>query len=57
MYNSVSMNNSNARKLNQQTQYELRKEVVRLRKKGLDNKAITEIVGICQSHISTIWQK
>jgi len=49
------MNNSDARKLNQQTQYELRKQVVRLRKKGLNNKAISEIVGLCQSHVSTIW--
>jgi len=31
--------------------------VVRLRKKGLNNKAISEIVGLCQSHVSTIWQK
>jgi transposase len=51
------MNNFDARKLNQQTQYELRKQVVRLRKKGLDNKAISEIVGLSQSHISTIWKQ
>lgn len=57
MWYSASMNNLDARKLNQQTQYELRKQVVRLREKGLDNKAISEIVGLCQSHVSTIWQK
>lgn len=51
------MKNTDARKLNQETQYELRKQVVRLKKKGLDNKAISEIVGLSQSHISTIWQK
>lgn len=51
------MNNFDARKLNQQTQYELRKQVVRLREKGLDNKAISEIVGLCQTHVSTIWKK
>lgn len=51
------MNTFDARTLNQQTQYELRKQVVRLRKKGLDNKAISEIVGLCQSHVSTIWKK
>lgn len=51
------MNNFDARKLNQQTQYELRKQVVRLREKGLDNQAISEIVGLCQSHVSTICKK
>ena len=51
------MNNFDARKLNQQTQYELRKQVVRLREKGLDNKSISEIVGLSQSHVSTIWKK
>ena len=51
------MNNFDARKLNQQTQYELRKQVVRLRKKGLDNKSISEIVGLSQTYVSTIWKK
>jgi len=51
------MNTIDARTLNQQTQYELRKQVVRLRKKGLDNKAISEIVGLSQCHISTICKK
>jgi transposase len=51
------MNTTDARTLNQQTQYELRKQVVRLREKGLDNKAISEIVGLCQSHVSTICKK
>lgn len=50
-YSSV-MNTIDARKHNQQTQYELRKQVVRLRKKGLDNKAVPEIVGLCQSRPS-----
>ena len=57
MWYYAGMNNLDARKLNQQTQYELRKQVVRLRKKGLDNKAISEIVGLCQSHVSTICKK
>ena len=51
------MNTIDARTLNQQTQYELRKQVVRLRKKGLGNKAISEIVGLCKSHVSTICKK
>lgn len=51
------MNKVDARTLNQQTQYELRKQVVRLRKKGLSNQEISTIVGLCQSHVSTIWKK
>lgn len=51
------MENLDARKHNQQTQYELRKQVVRLRKKGMKNQAVAEIVGITESHASTIWQK
>lgn len=54
---SPGMNTIDARTLNQQTQYELRKQVVRLRKKGLDNQAISEIVGLSKSHVSTIWKK
>ena len=51
------MNNFDARKLNQQTQFELRKQVVRIREKGLDNKTISEIVGLNQNHVSTICKK
>jgi len=51
------METTDARKLNQQTQHELRKQVVRLRKKGLSNKATAELVGISEPHASTIWQK
>ena len=51
------MNPTDARTLNQQTQYELRKQVVRLREKGLDNQAISEIVGLSKSHVSTIGKK
>ncbi len=53
----LGMENIDARKHNQQTQYELRKQVVRLRTKGLRNRAVAEIVGITESHASTIWQK
>lgn len=51
------MKTTDARKLNQQTQFELRKQVVRLKQKGENNARISEIVGLSQSHISTIWQK
>jgi transposase len=52
------MKTTDARRLNQETQYELRKQVVRLKEKGeLDNQAISEIVGLCSTYISTIWKK
>jgi transposase len=51
------METIDARKHNQQTQYELRKQLVRLRKQGTTNKAAAELVGISASHASTIWQK
>jgi transposase len=52
------MKTTDARKLNQETQYELRKQVVRLKGKGeLDNRAISDLVGLCSTHISTIWKK
>jgi len=46
-----------ARKLNAQTQYELRKQAVRLKKKGMTGQEISEIVGLGVVQISRIWQK
>ena len=52
------MKTTDTRRLNQQTQYELRNQAVRLKEKGeLDNRAISEIVGLCPTYISTIWKK
>jgi transposase len=51
------METLDARKHNQQTQYELRKQLVRLRKQGITNKAAAKLVGISASHGSTIWQR
>lgn len=51
------MENIDARKHNQQTQYELRKQLVRLRKKGVSCQEAAALVGISASHASTIWQK
>ena len=53
----MGMKTIDARKHNQQTQFELRKQLVRLRKKGMKNNVASEIVGISASHGSTIWQK
>lgn len=52
------MKTTDSRNLNQETQYELRKQVVRLKQKGeLGNHAISEIVGLSHTYISTIWKK
>ena len=51
------MEKIDARTHNQQTQYELRKQVVRLRKRGLSNKETADLVGISAAHASTIWSK
>src|SRR5512137_1481866 len=50
------MEKTDTRKLSPETQYELRKQVVRLRKKGKSNQEIAEIVGVYHTHVSTIWQ-
>jgi len=50
------MEKTDTRKLSPEIQYELRKQVVRLRKKGHSNQEISEIVGLYHTHVSTIWQ-
>jgi transposase len=49
------MEKRDARHLSQDVQHELRKQVVRLRKKGMKNVAVAEIVGISVTYASTIW--
>lgn len=49
------MEKIDARKHDQKTQYEIRKQVIRLRKKGVPNKTVAEGLGITQQHASTIW--
>ena len=50
------MKEYDARTLSPQAQYELRKQVIRLRKKGMSNKAVADIVDTTPSHASQIWQ-
>ena len=50
------MENTDIRTLSPQTQYELRKLVIRLRKKGMTNQETAETVGIAETSASTIWQ-
>ena len=51
------MEKTDARKLNSESKYELRKQVIRLRKQDITNKAIAEILGVSESWVSRIWQK
>ncbi len=51
------MEKTDTRKLSPETQYELRKQVIRLRKSGKSNQEIADVVCLCPSHISTIWQR
>jgi len=50
------MKDTDARTLSPQAQYELRKLVIRLRKKGMASKQVAEIVGTTPSHASAIWR-
>ena len=53
---NIGMEKTDARTHSPQTQYEHRKQVIRLRKKGMTNKETAEIVGISITYASTIWQ-
>lgn len=50
------MKNIDARKHDQKTQYEIRKQIVRLRKEGVSNQVVSQGLGVTQQHASTIWQ-
>jgi len=51
------MEKTDARKLSPQTQYEIRKQVIRLRKQGLPHKVLSEGLGISVGCASKIWQR
>jgi transposase len=51
------MEKTDARKHSPETQYELRKQVIRMRKRGMKNTAVAEAVGISACHASTIWKR
>jgi transposase len=50
------MEKIDARRLSPETQFELRKQYIRLRKKGMSNQLAAETVGLSVSRSSTIWQ-
>ena len=51
------MEKIDARTHSPQTQYEIRKQVIRLRKQGISNQVVAEGVGISVYHASRIWQR
>lgn len=53
----MCIENIDARKHNSKMQYELRKQVIQMRKQGHKNTTVAESVGISASHVSTIWQR
>lgn len=50
------MEKTDVRTLSSETQYELRKQVVRLKQAGRSGVEISEITGLSQAHISRVWQ-
>jgi len=50
------MEKIDARRHSPETQYEIRKQVARLRKQGLSNKAVVAGVGISEGRASKIWR-
>ena len=50
------MEKTDIRKLSSETQYELRKQVVRLKQIGRSGLEISEVTGLSPSHISRIWR-
>lgn len=51
------MEKIDARKHSPKTQYEIRKQVIRLRKKGIANNEVADGLGISATRASTIWQQ
>ena len=50
------MEKTDARKIPPSAQYELRKQVVRLKQVGRSGREISEITGLSQVHVSRIWR-
>jgi transposase len=50
------MEKIDARKLSPEVQFELRKQYIRLRKKGMSNQLAAETVGLSACRTSTLWQ-
>ena len=53
---TVCMEKIDARKHSPETQHEIRKQIVRLRKQGFLNKDVAEGVGVSVGRASKVWQ-
>ena len=53
---NVGMEKIDARTHSPKTQYEIRKQVIRLRKQGIPNHVVADGVGVSVGHASRIWQ-
>jgi transposase len=51
------MKKIDARKHSTETQQEIRRQIIRMRKQGLSNRAIGIAVGVSENHASTIWHR
>lgn len=51
------MEKTDAKRLSPEAQFELRKQVIRLRSKGMGNKDTAETLGLSEGNCSRIWQK
>lgn len=51
------MKKIDARKHSTETQQEIRRQIIRMRKQGYSNRAIGIVVGVSENHASTIWHR
>ena len=51
------MKKTDARTLTPSAQYELRKQIVRLKQAGRSGREISEISGLSPEHISRVWRR
>lgn len=51
------MKKQDGRHLSQEDQHKRRKDIIRLREEGKNNREISKLVGCCLTHVSTIYQK
>jgi transposase len=51
------MEKTDARKLKQEVQQELRRQIIRLREQGRSNREVAQIVGVSERHSSVTWQR
>jgi len=47
---------TDARKLHPEAQYELRKQVIRLRQNGMSRTGVAKVTGLSKTYVSTLWQ-